>query len=120
MCDWTLSDARHGVRRLIKARVRELLGFPRLQTILRSAPEAQVAPVASHAWIREYREQAKHEKGSGAPTSESAGGATGAAGAEAAHPAPPAARRGGKEGLGWKLRTGSKPNTAFPIPICSS
>lgn len=58
LCDWTLSDARHGLRRLLKARVRALLGFPRLQTILRSAPDAQAAPAASHAWIREYREQA--------------------------------------------------------------
>lgn len=59
LCDWTLRDARHGARRLIKARVRELLGFPRLQTILRSAPdELPVVAAASHAWIREYREQA--------------------------------------------------------------
>lgn len=58
LCDWTISDARHGLRRLIKVRVRKLLGFSRLQTILRSSPEAQAAPAASHAWIREYREQA--------------------------------------------------------------
>lgn len=58
LCDWTLRDARHGLRRGIKARVRELLGFPRLQTILRSAPDAPAAPSVSHAWIREYREQA--------------------------------------------------------------
>lgn len=58
LCDWTLRDARHGLRRGIKARVRALLGFPRLQTILRSAPDEQAVPAVNHAWIREYREQA--------------------------------------------------------------
>ncbi|WP_437881343.1 AMP-binding protein [Pseudomonas sp. LRF_L74] len=53
LCDWTLVEPHHGIRRWIKARVRELLGFRRLQRI--ESPAAESAQVH---WIHEYLERA--------------------------------------------------------------
>jgi len=55
LCDWTLANPQQAPRRWIKARVRELLGFRRLQRILVGAP----APAASGpVWLSEYLERA--------------------------------------------------------------
>lgn len=54
LCDWTLRDPARGLRRLIKAQVRQLLGFQRLQRI-HSPREQQREGLG---WIREYLERA--------------------------------------------------------------
>lgn len=55
LCDWTLRDPRRGVRRWLKARVRQLLGFQRLRRIVPGggAPLTASGP----AWIGEYLER---------------------------------------------------------------
>lgn len=57
LCDWTLHDPRRGVRRWIKTRVRQLLGFQRLQRIVQGAPGLPNDASAA-LWIREYLERA--------------------------------------------------------------
>jgi len=57
LCDWVQQDPQRGLRRWLKARVRHLLGFQRLQHIhVPSAPETtgQKRP----AWLRDYLERA--------------------------------------------------------------
>jgi len=56
LCDWTLLDARYGVRRWIKARVRHLLGFQRVRSIVQGAPLPYAAPRPT--WFRALLEKA--------------------------------------------------------------
>lgn len=55
LCDWTLSDARTPPRRWLKARVRRLLGFQRLQRI--DAPSADPRAPTQSSWLRPYLER---------------------------------------------------------------
>ncbi|TBV01802.1 AMP-binding protein [Phytopseudomonas dryadis] len=57
LCDWTQRAPGRGVRRWIKARVRRLLGFQRLQRIVQGAAPS-TTPATAPIWIREYLEHA--------------------------------------------------------------
>ncbi|BBV98724.1 AMP-binding protein [Pseudomonas sp. FYR_2] len=57
LCDWVQQDPQRGLRRWLKTRVRQLLGFQRLQRI--DVPSAPVASgTARPAWLRDYLERA--------------------------------------------------------------
>ncbi|MEB6591544.1 MULTISPECIES: AMP-binding protein [Pseudomonas] len=57
LCDWVQQDPGRGLRRWLKARVRHLLGFQRLQRI--DVPSAPVSSGnARPAWLRDYLERA--------------------------------------------------------------
>lgn len=57
LCDWVQQDPQRGLRRWLKARVRHLLGFQRLQRIdVPSAPAT--SSTARPAWLRDYLERA--------------------------------------------------------------
>jgi len=53
LCEWALAHPEHGVARLLKNRVRRLLGFQRLDFIWHAPSHA--APATAPTWLAEFK-----------------------------------------------------------------